>query len=176
MSQDHLKKVILIAIDLLNGDSLKKNEAGFCSIDELCERIKSTDKELSYINRNHVVELFFKDKDRKIFITGYDDIKYKEIRYVQPPDTLYFGTLRKLVNKMKQFGIKSSTKGYLKLYGTPELAADFARKFISSPEDKVAVLSIDSIGAFSSGMKFSTFKPNEFIVVRIDHKFIKGEV
>jgi len=176
MSQDHLRKAILIAIDLLNGSSLKKNDEGFCSVDGLCERIKSIDPELAYINRNHVVELFFKDKDRKIFVTGYDDIKYKEIRYVQPPETLYFGTLNKLVGKMKQFGLRSSTKGYLKLYGTPELAADFARKFMSCPEDRVVVLSIDALGAFSSGMKFSTFKNNEYIVVRIDQKFIKGDV
>lgn len=176
MSQEHLKSALKLTTDLLNSSTIKKDTDGLCSIDELCEKLKSLDPHLYYINRNHVVELYFKDSERKIFICGYDGIKYKEIRYVQPPDILYFGTIERLVERMKKSGIKSMTKGYLKLYSTPEGAVEFAGKFVSNPADKIVVLAINAIAAFTSGMKFSTFKPNEYIVVRLDSKFIKEPV
>jgi len=177
MSQQHVGIALTRAVDLLTEDpasdgALKRNDEGDCSIDQLCETIKAADPRLSYINRNHIIELYFKDTHRKIFITGYDSIRYKQVRYVQPPDILYFGTIDRMVAKMLQYGIKSHTKGYLKLYGTPELAAAFAEKFVSGPEDRVTVLAIDAREAFSSGLKFSTFKPDEYIVVRVDREYI----
>lgn len=174
MSQDHLNKTLSLTIDLLQSTSLNKDAEGVCSIDEVCEKIHTIDSHLAYLNRNHIVELYFKDRTRKIFITGYDGIKYKEIKYVKPPDTLYFGTLNKLASKMRQFGIKSSTKGYLKLYETPEQAADFARKFIGSQDDKVVTIEICAAEAYTNGLKFSTFKPGEYIVVRVEPKYIKA--
>jgi len=173
-SREDLKDAIVSAIDALNGSDLPKDDQGYSSIETLCERLKKVHPHLSYITRNHIVELFFKDWTRKIMITGTDSIKYKEVRYVQPPETLYFGTLESLAAKMRRFGIRSSTKGYIKLYSTPELAAEFAKKFATSPGDKITILSIAAFEAFTSGLKFSTFKPEEFIVVRIDSKFIKG--
>jgi hypothetical protein len=175
MSQEDMRKALLTVIDLLSNNALPQNEAGMCSINELCVRVKEIDPHLHYINRNHIVELYFKDRDRKIFICGLDEIKYKEVRYVAPPDILYFGTLSKLVGKMKLHGLRSSTKGYLKLYDTPEHAADFARKFINSPDDKVVTLTINAKAAFTEGMRFTTYKPHEYVVVRIDRKFITGD-
>jgi hypothetical protein len=176
MTQEDFNKALFSAIDILTKGDLPKNEAGFTSIDLLCEKIRGIHPSLSYLNRNHIVELYFKDRDRKIFISGLDEIKYKEVRYVQPPAVLYFGTLNKLSAKMQAYGIKSSTKGYLKLYDSVNAATDFARKFIRSPEDHVEVLEIRAMAAFTDGLKFSTFKSNEYIVVRIDKKYIVGPV
>jgi RNA:NAD 2'-phosphotransferase (TPT1/KptA family) len=173
-SREDLKDAIVSAVDALNSSDLPKDDQGYSSIEALCEKLKKALPHLSYITRNHIVELFFKDRTRKIMITGVDSIKYKEVRYVQPPETLYFGTLESLTAKMRRFGIHSNTKGYIKLYETPELAADFAKKFATDPMDRITVLSIAAFDAFTSGLKFSTFKPSEFIVVRIDQKFIKG--
>jgi RNA:NAD 2'-phosphotransferase (TPT1/KptA family) len=130
---------------------------------------------MSYMNRNHIVELFFKDRDRKILISGTDDIKYKEVRYVQPPTTLYFGTLAHLTDRMTHNGIKSTTKGYLKLYDTKELAQEFAKRFVQRDDDKIVVIEVNALAAFTDGMRFSTYKDHEYIVVRIDKKYI-GEV
>jgi RNA:NAD 2'-phosphotransferase (TPT1/KptA family) len=127
---------------------------------------------MQYLNRNHIVELYFKDRDRHIFITGENIIRYKEVKYVQPPDTLYFGTLLKLAERMTQNGIRSSTKGYVKLYGTKVLAEEFASKFKTDESDHIVVLSVDAKKAFSEGLKFSTYKEDEYVVVRVDKKYI----
>lgn len=171
MSHRDFKKAIITGIDILQSDRIKKDSEGFSSIDELCEMIKTSNEKLNYINRNHIIEFFFKDRDRKILVSGLDRIKYKEIRYVKPPDILYFGTLEYLVPKMKMAGIRSNTKGYIKLYDTPEKAKDFAQKFIEN-NDKVVTLTIDAKSAFSNGLKFSTFKEGEYIIVNVNKKYI----
>lgn len=171
MSQKDFKRAIIIGIDILKNDRIKKDPEGFSSVDELCEMIKNSNKNLNYINRNHIIEFFFKDKNRKILISGLDRIKYKEIRYVKPPDILYFGTLEHLLPKMKVAGIRSNTKGYIKLYDTPEKAKNFAQKFIEK-DDNVVTLTIDAKSAFSDGLKFSTFKEGEFIIIRVNKKYI----
>lgn len=173
MSHRDFKKAIISGINILQNNGIKKDHEGFSSIDELCEIIKKSDDKLGYINRNHIIEFFFKDRDRKILISGLDKIKYKEIRYVKPPDILYFGTLEHLLPKMKIAGIRSNTKGYIKLYDTPEKAMTFAQKFIKIEEkDKITTITIDAQSAFSDGLKFSTFKEGEYIIVYVNKKYI----
>lgn len=174
-NHEDLKTGILAAIAVMTDKTnpLPKDNDGYYSINELCEAVKKRCPDLSYINNNHIVELYFKDRDRKILITGTDQIKYKDVRYVQPPDTLYFGTVTALVDKMLQYGIKSSTKGYIKLYNTVPGAINFAKKF--SANEAPVVLAINAAAAFSDGLKFSTFLDGEFIVVRVDKKYIIGK-
>lgn len=175
-NHDDLRTAILATIEIMTdkASTLVKDKDGYYSITELCSLLKQKSPALDYINNNHIVELYFKDKDRKILISGIDQIKYKDVRYVLPPDVLYFGTTRALVDKMVSFGIRSGTKGYIKLYETPEKAANFAKKF--SLQETPVVLKIDSRAAFSDGLKFSTFLDGEFIAVRIDKKYIIEEV
>lgn len=186
-SQDDMKKALFVTIDLLQGKipeamegkevafrsgAYTKDDEGFYSIDVITEAVQSF---LPYINRNHIVELYFKDRDRKILINGSDRIKYKEVRYVKPPDTLYFGTLENLVDRMRDAGLKSTTKGYIKLYDTPERAFEFGRKFATREGDKVTALTVDAGAAFTDGLKFSTYTDGEYIAVRIDKKYLKPE-
>ena len=179
-SQDDMKRALIETIDMLTGQSKisqppkKKDE--FFSIVEITEALIKNFPELSYINTNHIVELFFKDRDRKILINGEDNIKYKEVRYVQPPNKLYFGTVKALVERMQSYGLKSMTKGYIKLYKSREQAIEFGKKFANWEGDEVVALAIDSEKAFSEGMKFSTYQEGEFIIVRVDRKYIKGIV
>lgn len=165
-------RVMDVAIEILKGDTLKKDSEGFISIDELCLLLKSKDSSLGYLNRNHIVEFFFKDTERKVLISGIDRIKYKEVKYVQPPEILYFGTVTNFISKMRESGIRSNTKGYVKLYDTPEKACAFAQKFARVGE-RTASIAIDASRAFSDGLKFSTFQDGEFIVVQVNKKYIK---
>jgi len=171
--RDHLKRALSIATTILSNHKLTEDEEGFCQISDLLEDIR-TKQDLSYMNIFHICELYFKDKSRRILINGTDRVKYKEIRYVQPPDILYFGTLSKLSAKMMKSGLKSSTKGYLKLYDTPELAKEFGSRFVKNESDKIATLKINAGQAFSEGLKFSTYKEHEFIVVQINRKYVEG--
>ncbi|MBD3261273.1 MAG: hypothetical protein GF334_06245 [Candidatus Altiarchaeales archaeon] len=186
-SQDDMMKALFATIDLLQGkipeamegkeEALKigsyvKDEEGFYSIDAITEAVQSL---LPYINRNHIVELYFKDRDRKILINGSDRIKYKEVRYVKPPDTLYFGTIENLVDRMREGGLRSTTKGYVKLYDTPEGAFTFGGKFATREGDKVVALAVDAGAAFTDGLKFSTYIKGEYIAVRVDKKYLKSE-
>jgi len=179
-SQDDLKKALFEVIDILTERSkipqppVKSGE--FFSIKEIAEALRKVHPDLEYINHNHIVELYFKDRDRKILINGEDNIKYKEVRYVQPPEELYFGTVKALVDRMQSFGLKSATKGYIKLYESVDKALEFGNKFANRDGDEVVAIAIDSGRAFSEGMKFSTYQEGEYIIVRVDHKYIKDIV
>lgn len=164
-------RAITLGIKLLANGEIKTDENGFCLIEDLCKKIKELDSSFGYLNRNHIIEFFFKDSNRKILISGRDKIKYKTIKYVKPPDILYFGTLNSFKHKMKKYGIRSNTKGYIKLYDTPEKACDFAKKFIKGNDHTVSI-PINSYQAFSEGLKFSTFIEGEYIVVQINKKYI----
>jgi len=154
--------------------SLPYNQEAFVPIPAMREVVVFLHPYLDYINDNHVVEFFFKDRDQKILINGENQIKYKIVRYVQPPDTLYFGTLENLAGRMRETGLRSHTKKYIKLYDTPEMANDFASKFATREGDRVEILEINAAKAFSEGMKFSTYKPGEYIIVRVDRKYIQN--
>ena len=171
---DDQKEVILTCVRLLEDKVLEANSDGFASIDQLLERVKKEHPSITYLNRNHIVELYFKEKDRRILIRDTDGICYKDIRYVQPPDTLYFGTLTNIAQKMLVNGIRSSSKGYLKLYDRIDLAVDFARKFVTRDDDRIAVIEVNASKAFSEGLKFSTYKEGQFIAVRMQPKYLKG--
>jgi len=167
-------RAISIGIDLLLNGDIETDEKGFCLIEDLCDKIKEKDSSFGYLNRNHIIEFYFRDSKRKILISGRDKIKYKNIRYVQPPQILYFGTISSFSYKMKKYGIRSNTKGYIKLYETSEKACEFAQKFAKKGEKTIA-LPIDAEKAFSEGLKFSTFIEGEYIVVQINKRYILSE-
>src|SRR5690606_13968134 len=95
------EKDLTMGLDILKGDLLKKDEDGFCSLDDLCNLMKEKDPSFGYMNRNHIIELFFRDIDRKILISGENQIKYKNVKYVKPPSILYFGSVTNLIPRMK---------------------------------------------------------------------------
>lgn len=170
-TQKEANRALIVALDILKGDNIKKDEQGFCLITDLCQAMINKDASFAYINRNHVIEFFFKDPDHKVIISGEDKIKYKVVRYVKPPKYLYFGTIEKFAPKMKLNGIRSNTKGYIKLYATEKEACEFAGKFARENEKTVA-LKVDAETAFSEGLKFSTFKDDEYIVVQVNKAYI----
>lgn len=176
-NQSDLKRVLEIVVEALkkaqDGEDspLMVDEEGFCRIDDTVSFLKGIEG-LDYINYSHIIELFFKDPDRKILINGDDRIKFKSVRYVKPPEVLYFGTIENLKGRMLESGIRSRTKGYIKLYATESQAIAFATKFATSSDDKIITLEIDSEKAFSDGLKFSTYIDGEFIVVLVDKKYL----
>lgn len=175
-TQTDLMRALNLTIELLKGNLPGKDSEGFLSVDSVCDLVRQKECTLGYINKNHIIELFFKDKDRKILVSGEDRIKYKEVKYVQPPETLYFGTITGLVGRMMNFGIKSSTKGYIKLYMSKEMAADFGKKFATMEKDTVTVIEVDALKAFSEGLKFSTYKEGEYVVIKLDKRYLKGPI
>jgi RNA:NAD 2'-phosphotransferase (TPT1/KptA family) len=86
---------------------------------------------------------------------------------------LYFGTLSNLAEKMKEKGIYSNTKKYLKLYTSKESAKKFARKFAVNNDDNISTLEIDAKKAYDSGLRFSTYEEGEYIVSEVKKEFIR---
>ncbi len=146
---------------------------GYCKIADLCTALRARMPYLGYIDRNHIVELFFKDRQRKIIFSGPDLVKYKIKRMVEPPDILYFGTLRNLARKMKDRGIYSGTKRYIKLYVSEEKAARFASKFATQAKDRVMALPIDAKKAYAAGVRFSSYEDGEYVVSQVDKEYIR---
>ena len=170
-TQKEANRALTVGLEILKGEDLKKDDQGFCLIEDLCLAIKKSDESFGYLNRNHIIEFFFKDTDHKVMISGIEKIKYKEVRYVCPPEFLYFGTVQKFAQKMKLNGIRSNTKGYVKLYATEKDACEFAKKFARDGETTVAI-KVNAEEAFTDGLKFSTFKDGEYIVVQVNRMYI----
>jgi len=174
-SRDLNKAICLVVPELkkaLEGGSgyLNLDPEGYCSIKEVVSFLK---KEIPYVNSTHVLELFFKDKQKKIVIKGEDLIKYRLVHFIRPPNILFFGTLSHLECRILDSGILSKTKGYIKLYDTKEKAKSFASKFLTPGQDEeVVIINVDSKAASLGGVKFSTFIDGEYIVAQIDKIYI----
>lgn len=169
-----LSAALISAVHILKNraPNVSFDSNGYCKINEVCEALKKRMPFLSYIDRNHIVELFFKDNQHKVIFNGQDLIKYKIKKVIEPPDILYFGTLWNLARKMRNRGIFSSTKKYIKLYESPERAQLFASKFATQSKDRIIALGIDAKSAYKCGTKFSTYEDGEFIVSKIEKEHI----
>lgn len=177
-NQSDLDTTLIVSVHLLRNNiaSLNKDTEGYFQVKDLCETIKKRMPFLSYITRNHIVELFFKDKHRKIIFKDPELIKYKLKVYLCPPDELYFGTLTNLANKMKDRGIFSNTKKYVKLYCSKDNAINFAKKFAIHKDDKISLLVIDAKKAYGDGLRFSTYEEGEYIITDVKKEYIKRVV
>jgi len=147
-----------------------------CRIDELCNHIIKQNPHLSYIDRDHIIELYFKDRERRISIVDKDYVQYRCIFYVQPPSTLYFGTVKNLIGRMQVSGLKSRTKGFIKLYEDPNKAREFAKQFANREGDVIVAIKVDAGSASKDGTKFSTHNDGEYITVRVDKKHLKDAI
>jgi RNA:NAD 2'-phosphotransferase (TPT1/KptA family) len=174
-NQSDLNASLISTVHLLRDNiaNLNKSEDGYYKVDEVCDTIKKRMPFLSYMDKNFVVELFFKDIQRKIIFKDSNLIKYKLKLYIKPPDILYFGTLTNLALKMKDRGIYSNTKRYVKLYSSREGAENFAKKFASNKDDKISVLVVDAKQAYIKGLKFSTYEDGEYIISEVEKEYIK---
>lgn len=165
------KKALETCVSILQEGVLQTDNEGFSVIEDLCVEAKKRDNSLNYLTNNHIIELYIRDPKKRILISGSNKVKFKNVKYVQPPDILYFGTLSHLVEKMKKNGLRSSTKGYLKLFSNPQSALEFAEKFKKGNEEPV-YLTIKAKEAFERGVRFSTFKEGVYIVSKLDKKYI----
>jgi len=162
-------KNLLIDIQEGNSDILEPDTEGFVKIRDVAEYLRGY---LDYVNTTHIIEIFFKDPDKKILINSEDRVKYKVVKFVKPPERLFFGTIEKLKDKMLDSGLRSKTKGYIKLYDTEDRAIDFASKFATDPDDKVTTIIVDAEKAFSDGSKFSTYIEGEYITSQVNEKYL----
>ena len=174
-NQSDLDTALISSVHLLRNNiaSLDKDEDGYFNVKDLCDALKRRMPFLSYITKNHIIELFFKDKHRKIIFKDQNFLKYKLKVYLCPPDELYFGTLTNLANKMKDRGIFSNTKKYVKLYCSKDNATSFAKKFAIHKDDKISLLVIDAKKAYGDGLKFSTYEEGEYIITNLKKEYIK---
>jgi hypothetical protein len=152
---------------------IPRHKDGLCSIDDLCGYVIESNPRLSYMKRDHIIELYFKDRERRILIVDEIYVQFRSISYVQPPETLYFGTVKNLVPRMESSGLKSRTKGFIKLYDTPEKACEFAKQFATRDGDVIVSVKINAGAAFGEGTKFSTHNDGEYIVVKVDKRHIQ---
>ena len=176
-NQADLKRALeIVTQDLIHAQENKhpvlgSDNEGFCQIDDVVTFLQGVE-DFDYINRTHIIELFFKDPERKILINGDDRIKYKTVKYVKPPQTLYLGTIENLKSRIMESGFRSRTKGYVKLYESVERALSFAAKFATDPNDRLVTIAVDADKAFSEGLKFSTYEDGQYIVVQVDKKYL----
>lgn len=176
-SRNTLNKVLCIAYKVLRDKShpLMK-EDGFISIDEFCLFLRENYKSIipKYLNRNHIIELYFKDKTKSIMIRGENKIRLREKAYICPPDILYFGTLKSISKIYLKNGIKSFTKGYIKLHRTSEEACGYAIKFLKDKRrDTTCSIKVDAKRAYKDGVRFTAYDDSGVLIVKeLDKLFI----
>lgn len=168
---EEFKKALDVCISILQENVLQADNEGFSFIEDLCKEAEKRNDSLFYLTSNHIIELYIRDPKKRILVSNSNKVKYKNVKYVQPPDILYFGTLSHLVEKMKKNGLRSSTKGYIKLFSNPQEALEFAEKFRKG-EEKTVYLTIKAKEAFEKGIRFSTFKEGIYIVSKLDKNYI----
>jgi len=173
-SNSQLKSLITIYKNIQTSAGPVKGP--LCKIEEVARYIRESNSKFNYITRDHIIELFFKDKERRLMIVDREYIYYRRVSYVQPPQTLYFGTVKALIFRIQKYGIKSNTKGFIRLYDTVDAAKNFAKQFATRPGDEIVALAVDASSAFSDGSKFSTHETGEYIVTKIESNYVKGIV
>ena len=95
-SQNDLKAALITTVHLLRDNlaSLPRDKEGYYHITNICETLKKRMPFLYYINKNHIVELFFKDRFRNIIFKNDTYLKYKLKVYKDPPEELFLEPLQ----------------------------------------------------------------------------------
>lgn len=92
-SQKDLDLALTATVEILKSASayLPKESDGFFPISYICSTLKDKIPHLHYINRNHIVEFYFKDLVRKVQFKDETYIKYDTNTLVQPSEILHIG-------------------------------------------------------------------------------------
>jgi RNA:NAD 2'-phosphotransferase (TPT1/KptA family) len=168
--------------------SLFKNDRDYTrSVQVIMERLRSRDNTAGvgelveaivtvapYANRNHIAEVVI--RERGLMFRGEDTVVKRVVKYVTPPDELWFGTVEGLAHKFRRNGARSNTKGYVKLYSSRESATKNAEKFVRDGDCATALL-VDAKSMIEiDGCAFSTYEEGEFCVREIPaSRFIQVE-
>lgn len=170
--EDLYRATSIIYNELKDTKSKLRDCEGYYSITGLSSSLRESEG-FNYITSNHIVELYFKIYSRDLIISGEDKIKVKEKHVVEPPEYLYFGTLESMYSMFMRNGVRSKTKGYIKLHKTPDEASEYAKKFLKDRRDKTGCLKIKANKAFKEGLKFNMYDLNsEYVVSKIDPSYI----
>ena len=90
---------------------------------------------------------------------------------VQPPDTLYHGTVRRFVQQILLQGLKPQSRQYVHLTTNREEAERVGRRH----GHEFVLLIIRAVDAHASGVKFFQADDERFLVKHVPPKFIRDE-
>jgi len=170
-----IKATMLTVFDGLG--NLEPNDKGLFLIKDVAGVIAEKNSSLSDVSVAHLVEIYLKDPDECIRLEG-DSIGRKNAHYVEPPESLFFGTVDKFFDKMVECGIHSGTKPFIRLYEDEDDAVAFARQFLrpGQSEDEICTILVNSGEAFREGIKFSSSeKWGEYLTTSITPNYIDEE-
>ena len=150
---------------------LVKGEEGMYESGKVLEAITDQNPELSYLDENHLAELFLRDPEGLLRVE-YDTVGRRTDNFVKPPEVLYFGTTERYKDDMRKRGIVSKSKGFVRLFEYEEDALSFSKRF----EGEGCTLLIDAKSAYSRGITFSASgREGEYLTTMISPIYIIHE-
>lgn len=174
---DDFKQAYAILLSVLNKVEIGRarfqaDSLGQYPVDQIIQVLKEEDAGLSYIGRDHITELFFKDPLHKLILNG-NLVSSLGGGMAIPPDTLYYASTARIAARILSKGLMSSSRPYLPLSSTADDACRKCSWFVSNSGEDMVVLSIDAKAAYDDGVLFSySGRAGEFLVERVSSRYI----
>lgn len=136
---------------------IKLDENGWVEVSALLDASNAAGQNISAELLKDIVESI--DKKRFAFNGAGDRIRASQghsvknidlhLEELEPPETLYHGTVEKFINEIKQAGLKSMQRQHVHLSATKEIAAS-----VGSRRGKPLILEVKALGMYQAGYKF----------------------
>ncbi len=154
---------------------LKLDKNGWANVQELIEKSKSKDLHFTHENVKEVVET----NDKKRFSFNEDETKIRanqghsiqnvdlEMNVVEPPHTLYHGTVAKYMDSIREKGLIKGSRQHLHLSADIETAKNVGRR-----RGVPVILKIEARKMHEAGYKFYLSANNVWLTDRVPTEFI----
>jgi hypothetical protein len=147
---------------------------GMYPLEQVLKALHSENMDLDYVGRNHLVEIFLRDREGGI-VLGEEGMGHVSAAQVEPPETLYFGTTSFIAERASRRGIMTGSKPMVVLHTSREGALESGLHFASMKQSEAAVLEVDAAQAYEDGVDFcSSGIPGTILSGFLSHRYVTG--
>lgn len=149
-------------------------------IEDVLDFITEENPSLDYVGEDHLVELYLRHSPSLFFMEEDSLVSLRPKDYgkeVEPPEILYFGTVRGVSDRVMEQGLQSQKRDFTVMTESEEAAVKRALQFGKKLNDEPVVLEIFSKEAYGEGTEFLVGgRKGLYMASRISKKYINPEV
>ena len=158
---------------------LDRKEFGLYDCDALLDAVVALDSTLEYCGIEHLTEVYLNRDPEGIFRFEYQKnlFGYRFADITTPPKFLYFGTNEAVIHSVLNFGLRSQTKDFVRLFDDASIALSYSKRFSQREDDvDLRVIKISAEEASNDGSSFvRSRRPGEYFVDRVSKKYLQRE-